>query len=169
MKRVCSRFRKVKKALRCAKFALLKGAKPKCVKTKGLTTLNACLRKHFAVKPKKAAPTTKHKKAPKAEKSARSRVVSAPIRKPFAVQVMEIANSSTGKALFGPDKVFISEVWKRFPSGMTEAEFKRKLWEANRDGSLKLARADLVELMDKATVRASEVDQGGATFHFIRI
>jgi hypothetical protein len=52
---------------------------------------------------------------------------------------------------------------------MTEAGFKDRLIEANRQGLIRLSRADLVEAMDPADVRASETTWLNAVFHFVEI
>src|SRR5262249_35788974 len=90
----------------------------------------------------------------------------------FAERVLGAARaSSTGR--FG-GKVFISHVWRRVaPPGadgsVPAQEFKDRLLDAHRAGLLDLSRADLVEAMDPADVRASEVRYFGATFHFVRL
>jgi hypothetical protein len=75
---------------------------------------------------------------------------------------------------FGPNKVFIASVWEalcRDPevSALGEGGFKRALAEAHREGSLVLARADLVAAMDPRDVMASEVQHLNATYHFIQL
>jgi DNA-binding NarL/FixJ family response regulator len=73
---------------------------------------------------------------------------------------------------FGPEKVFISALWRvlsqdpRF-RGMTLPEFKRHLVSANRQRFIDLARADLVGAMDPDEVETSEIQDMGATFHFV--
>jgi hypothetical protein len=89
----------------------------------------------------------------------------------FAEHVREAAQATT-TGHFGPSKIFISHVWQTlqvrgtFP-GMTEAEFKSRLVEANREGLLALSRADLVEAMSPDDVRESETHYLNATFHFL--
>ncbi len=71
---------------------------------------------------------------------------------------------------YGDQKVFISAVYRAIPPhalGMTLPEFKRWLIDRNRTGDLVLARADLVGAMDRSLVRDSEIEDRGATFHFI--
>jgi hypothetical protein len=91
----------------------------------------------------------------------------------FAEAVQEAARSNpTGR--FGQNKVFIAHVWQTLQhqnafAGMEEAEFKRRLTEANHAGLLSLSRADLVEAMDPDDVRASETPYLNATFHFVQI
>ncbi len=50
---------------------------------------------------------------------------------------------------------------------ITLDDFKKKLLEANRRGLLTLMRADLVGAMDPAEVAQSEINDRGATFHFV--
>lgn len=83
----------------------------------------------------------------------------------------ESGPSGKPKARFGA-KVFIDAVWQhasRDPRlrGMTYEQFQRALVDANRRGAVKLARADLVGALDSAAVRASEIEDRGATFHFV--
>jgi len=75
---------------------------------------------------------------------------------------------------FGDNKVFISHVWEQLKSDRPFATlgldgFKQRLVEANRAGKLTLSRADLVQLMDPADVRDSEVIYLTATFHFVLV
>lgn len=91
----------------------------------------------------------------------------------FAHTVNAVARRCpTGR--FGGYKVFISHVWEQLrdeprfaPLGL--AGFKAKLVEAHRADRLTLVRADLVQLMDPADVRASEVTYLTAAFHFILV
>jgi len=48
------------------------------------------------------------------------------------------------------------------------ADFKKRLVAAHRAGLLTLARADLVEAMDRWDVAKSEAAYLSATYHFIR-
>ena len=66
-------------------------------------------------------------------------------------------------------KVFISAIGNRVAHkfGMTLPQFKDWLLEQNRLGNLILARADLVGAMDPRLVRESEIEDRGATFHFV--
>ena len=75
---------------------------------------------------------------------------------------------------FGENKVFISHVWRQLRDeaaidGLELAPFKRRLVEANREGLLRLSRADLVEAMSPADVEESATAYENATFHFIRL
>lgn len=89
----------------------------------------------------------------------------------FALRVRRAADSSQVRS-FGPDKAFIGSVWQALASdpefvGLGEREFKRLLVEAHRRGALVLGRADLVAAMDPGDVRASEITDQNATYHFI--
>lgn len=74
---------------------------------------------------------------------------------------------------FGDRKVFISHVWEqlirssRFEQ-MGIDEFKQRLVDANREGSLALSRADLVEAMSPEDVAASRTEHLNGEFHFVR-
>ena len=70
------------------------------------------------------------------------------------------------------DKVYISALWRDLSSdprmsGVTEAQFKAALVAANRFGYLTLARGDVIGAMDPNEVRESEINDRGATFHFV--
>lgn len=73
---------------------------------------------------------------------------------------------------WGSDKVFIAAIWRRLQGdprfhGMTVQQFKKRLVEANRDQLLDLARADSRGDMDESEVIGSEIEDRGATFHFV--
>jgi len=73
---------------------------------------------------------------------------------------------------FGDRKVFIAAIWRALEEddrmeGVDEPTFKRALLAAQRGGDLVLARADLVAAMDPEEVMASEIEDRGATFHFV--
>jgi hypothetical protein len=73
---------------------------------------------------------------------------------------------------YGSEKVFVSAIWRsieqeRRLADMSLDHFKRWLVGANRDGWLVLARADLVGAMDRKLVSESEIEDRGATFHFV--
>jgi hypothetical protein len=77
---------------------------------------------------------------------------------------------ATGR--FGNEKVFISEVWKRVAhdrdlASMGLPAFKKWLIVANRNRQVDLARADLIGAMNRDQVMESEIEDRGATFHFI--
>lgn len=73
---------------------------------------------------------------------------------------------------FGDEKVFVSAIWHSLEHDRRLADlsfdrFKRWLVRANRDGWLVLVRADLVGAMDAKLVADSEIEDQGATFHFV--
>ena len=73
---------------------------------------------------------------------------------------------------YGAEKVFVSAIWHslerdRRLDDLSLDRFKRWLVNANRDGWLVLARADLVGAMDAKLVAESEIQDQGATFHFV--
>jgi hypothetical protein len=99
---------------------------------------------------------------------------------PSTIDLATFAGKVTAAALaspngrYGDHKVFIAHVWRRLQETnalppMTEAGFKDRLIEANRQGLIRLSRADLVEAMDPADVRASETTWLNAVFHFVEI
>jgi hypothetical protein len=70
------------------------------------------------------------------------------------------------------EKVYVSAIWRTIEHDRKAGElsldhFKRWLVRANRDGWLVLARADLVGAMDAKQVNESEINDRGATFHFV--
>ncbi len=89
----------------------------------------------------------------------------------FADAVRAAAAEVTGDGRFGDRRVFIAALWRRAArgelAGLTLAEFKRRLLDANRAGDLSLARADLVDAMDPAVVAESEIRDLGSSFHFV--
>jgi cell pole-organizing protein PopZ len=73
---------------------------------------------------------------------------------------------------YGAEKVFVSAIWRSIERDhrlvdLSLDRFKRWLVNANRDGWLVLARADLVGAMDAKLVAESEIRDQGATFHFV--
>lgn len=90
----------------------------------------------------------------------------------FAARVMLLARAAvTGR--FGDHKVFIAHVWDRFhqqpeTTALTRGEFDSHLVEANRQGLLRLSRADLVSGMDPDDVQRSEIRLPYSSFHFVR-
>ena len=66
-------------------------------------------------------------------------------------------------------KVYIAAIWDAAADqlGMSLPEFKRWLIEQNRRGTLLLARGDLVGAMDRQLLARSEIQDRGATFHFV--
>jgi hypothetical protein len=83
--------------------------------------------------------------------------------------VVSTAEQMEKPGRFGYDKVFIAAIWDKIGSslGMSLPEFKRWLIEQNRRRVLSLARADLVGAMDPQMVARSEIQDRGATFHFV--
>lgn len=70
------------------------------------------------------------------------------------------------------EKVYVSAIWRTIERDRKVGElsldhFKRWLLGANRDGWLVLARADLIGAMDARQVTESEINDRGATFHFV--
>jgi len=70
------------------------------------------------------------------------------------------------------EKVYVSAIWHtierdRKAGDLSLDHFKRWLVRANRDGWLVLARADLIGAMDAKQVNESEINDRGATFHFV--
>jgi hypothetical protein len=73
---------------------------------------------------------------------------------------------------FGPEKVFVSAIWHRIERDGRMPElsldrFKHWLLTFNRDQLLDLARADTQGEMDDRLVEESEINDLGATFHFV--
>ena len=73
---------------------------------------------------------------------------------------------------FGDEKVFVSVLWHELahrgpPAELSLDHFKQWLVTANRNHWLTLARADVVGAMDPKKVRESEIQDRGATFHFV--
>jgi hypothetical protein len=85
----------------------------------------------------------------------------------FARSALAAAARVGAGGRFGENKVFISEAWQASDKDRTLEQFKARLAEANREGLLRLARADLVGLMPEELVRASETRYLNASFHFI--
>ena len=89
------------------------------------------------------------------------------------LQVVRDAIANVGEeGRFGDEKVFVSALWHNMDrdrrlGGITLERFKRWLVKANRDGALVLARADLAGGMDTKLVADSEIEDHGATFHFV--
>lgn len=89
----------------------------------------------------------------------------------FTADVRHAARASQ-RGVFGERKIFISAVWDELRrtgrwSTLSLADFKRRLLDTQREGSLELARADLVAAMDPHLVAESETLADGASFHFI--
>lgn len=70
------------------------------------------------------------------------------------------------------EKVYVSAIWRRIERDRRAGDlsldhFKSWLVRANRDGWLVLARADLIGAMDAKQINESEINDRGATFHFV--
>lgn len=100
---------------------------------------------------------------------ARSRAPSASASRDPLPVVLSAVKTMPPSGRFGPDKVYISDVFGKVGKKikMTMGEFKRWLVVQNRERHLNLARADLPDAMDRAKVDRSEIRDMGATFHFI--
>jgi hypothetical protein len=73
---------------------------------------------------------------------------------------------------YGKDNVFVWALWQRVAHDarlpkLSLDGFKRWLVTANRNQQLALARADMVDDMDARLVESSEIEDLGATFHFV--
>ncbi|ADO75790.1 hypothetical protein [Stigmatella aurantiaca] len=85
----------------------------------------------------------------------------------FAQRVLSVARDLPD-GRFGPNKVFISRIWKVLhPEWSSRQAFDTALLEANRTRRLSLSRADLVSAMDSHDIAESEVRAYGASFHFV--
>jgi hypothetical protein len=97
-----------------------------------------------------------------------------PVQSPAAnlLQVVRDAIPRIGaEGRFG-EKVYVSAIWRtieRDPKAgdLSLDHFKNWLVRANRDGWLVLARADLIGAMDARQINESEINDRGATFHFV--
>jgi hypothetical protein len=88
--------------------------------------------------------------------------------KQFVAFVRDAIKRVGPEGRFGPYKVFIAAVYLELRIvDMTMAEFKARLVDANRNGTLSLARADLVGAMDPKMVAASEIYHMATSFHFV--
>jgi hypothetical protein len=95
---------------------------------------------------------------------------------PVAANLLEVVRETIPRVgadgRYGSEKVFVSAIWRsierdRRLGDLSLDYFKRWLVGANRDGWLVLARADLVGAMDRKLVSESEIEDRGATFHFV--
>lgn len=84
-------------------------------------------------------------------------------------RVLGFLKKAPVSARFGPEKVFISEIWNAVGgrSGWSMPQFKEWLVDQNRQRKLTLARADLVGAMNPRQVAESEIRSLGASFHFV--
>jgi len=62
-------------------------------------------------------------------------------------------------------QVFLGPLLERF--GTTPQRAKAKLWELHQNDEIELSRADLVDAMNPALVRSSEIEHHGARFHLL--
>lgn len=94
---------------------------------------------------------------------------------PPAADLLEVVRETIprvgAEGRFG-EKVYVSAIWRtierdRKAGDLSLDHFKRWLVRANRDGWLVLARADLIGAMDARQVNESEINDRGATFHFV--
>jgi hypothetical protein len=91
----------------------------------------------------------------------------------FARSVIAAARSAPS-GRWGSSKVFVNHVWRQFSSETPAVSdlptFKSRLLEANRQGLLRLSRADLVIGLPQHDVRESEIATvGNDVFHFVNI
>lgn len=75
--------------------------------------------------------------------------------------LLKVAQTAPAAYRFG-GKVFLA--WL-LANGVT----REQLAQAWANGDAEFSRADMVEVMDPAVVRASAVNRGDATAHFIRV
>jgi hypothetical protein len=88
----------------------------------------------------------------------------------FAERVLAAAYRVDASNRFGPNKVFISHVWRALQGqGLDEQSFKNRLVQANNASLLTLSRADLVEAMNPEDVAASRTPYLDTSFHFITL
>ena len=91
---------------------------------------------------------------------------------PLLIAVRETIPMVGSDGRYGKENVFVSALWRqldrdrRLPD-LSLDHFKRWLVAANREQLLALARADLVDDMDAGLVEDSEIEDLGATFHFV--
>lgn len=103
---------------------------------------------------------------------ARSPTQLAPSAEALLAMVREAIPAVGADGRYGPDKIFVSALWQQISHDArmldyTLDRFKHWLVTANRDRLLDLARADLVGAMDPRQVAESEIEDVGATFHFV--
>lgn len=70
---------------------------------------------------------------------------------------------------FGDSNVYICNVYKILNPSISLEQFKAELVEMNRKGDIELTRADLVQVMNRDIVKASEVNYLNATFNFVKL
>ena len=99
--------------------------------------------------------------------------LTAPTKAPDLLEfVRETLTEIGDDGRFGDEKVFVSVLWHELahrgpPADLSLDHFKQWLVTANRNRWLTLARADVVGAMDPKKVRESEIQDRGATFHFV--
>lgn len=88
----------------------------------------------------------------------------------WAASVQRIAAAVPNEGRYDDDRVFISAAWRAARdanASISLDQFKQRLVDANREGLLRLHRADLVGAMDPTLVAESATTFMNATFHFI--
>lgn len=76
----------------------------------------------------------------------------------------------SGREAPGEAKVFVGEIAKALAEqGYDTATLKAQIVAARRAGALKMSRCDLVPMFPYAMVEASEVTEGNACWHFVRV
>lgn len=101
-----------------------------------------------------------------------SEAVPAEVDLPAFARTVEAVASHCPTGRFGDNKVFINHVWRQLQQEpgcppFDLPSFKHQLVEANRQGLIRLSRADLVQAMDPVDVRESETTYLDSAFHFI--
>jgi len=124
---------------------------------------------HHGYRSSRSTPKGRPAKGP-ARSSSSPRASTAPPTPLDPVDVVVTAAKDMGDhGRFGFDKVYVAAIWDKVGGrlGVDLPTFKRWLIEQNRQGRLLLARADLIGAMDRQLVSRSEINDRGATFHFI--
>ena len=115
-------------------------------------------------------------KAPLDNLSTKGPTTNPPLRPIVADALLNVVREAISRVgadgRFGPEKVFVSALWRRIEhdsrlSDLSFDRFKRWLVTANRDQLINLARADVVGAMDPKLVADSEIQDLGAIFHFV--
>ena len=70
---------------------------------------------------------------------------------------------------FGDDKAFVHAVHEHGGFNMPLGQFKDRLLQLHKARKLTLSRADLVEAMLPTSVSKSEITNGNASYHFVRL
>lgn len=84
----------------------------------------------------------------------------------FASDVLRLAISAKGDAVWLDGRVFVSELAKKFPQ-MRMVTFKSMLIDAAEAGLILLSRADLIGAYPKEKLLRSEIRHNGETYHFV--